>query len=387
MSKRCVFIVLDSIGCGELPDAHLFNDVGSHTLGHVAEKMGEFAIPNLLQSGLGNIEGIPQLEATKNPSANFGRMIETAMGKDTATGHWEFVGCVPDEPFKTFMETGFPDDILDEFIERTGCGGILGNKAISGTVILEELGEEHMRTKKPIVYTSADPVFQIAAHESVIPLETLYDWCKIAYDIVIPRGLSRVIARPFIGEFPNFKRTHNRYDFTFPPPKETVLDRLAEAGVRVTGVGKIPSIYANRGISDDIHTNGNDDGVQKTLECIGDRKGLIFTNLVDFDSLYGHRRNPIGYGKAIERFDTQLPGIIDALDDGDLLIISADHGNDPTYRGTDHTREYVPLLTMVKGGKTGTDLGTRSTFADIGATIGDFFDVEWKIGESFLDNL
>ncbi len=387
MSKRCVFIVLDSIGCGELPDAHLFNDVGAHTLGHVAEHMGKFKIPNLLQSGLGNIEGIPQLAPAENPTANFGRMIETAMGKDTATGHWEFVGCVPDEPFKTFMEHGFPDEILDEFIKKTGCGGVLGNKAISGTVILKELGEEHMRTKKPIIYTSADPVFQIAAHESVIPLETLYDWCKIAFDIVIPHGLSRVIARPFMGEFPDFKRTHNRYDFTFPPPKETVLDRLSEAGIRVTGIGKIPSIYANRGISDDIHTDGNDDGVQKTLDCIGDRSGLIFTNLVDFDSLYGHRRNPIGYGKAIERFDTQLPGIIDALDDGDLLIISADHGNDPTYRGTDHTREYVPLLTVVKGGPTGTDLGTRSTFADIGATIGDFFNVDWNIGESFLDKL
>lgn len=386
MTKRCVFIVLDSLGCGELPDADAFNDLGAHTLGHIVEKMETFTIPNLLSMGLGNIEGIPQLDGVENPNAGFGRMTEVSIGKDTATGHWEFVGCIPDQPFKTFLN-GFPNEIIDEFIEKTGCGGVLGNVAASGTAIIKELGCEHIRTKKPIVYTSADPVFQIAAHEDVIPIETLYAWCKIAYDIVIPRGLSRVIARPFIGDFPEFTRTHQRKDFTFPPPKPTVLDALVKQNIRVTGIGKIPSIYAYRGITDDIHTKNNEEGIAQTLACIGDRDGLIFTNLVDFDMLYGHRRKPIEYGKAIEDFDAQLPKIMDAMEEGDLLIISADHGNDPTFRGTDHTREYVPLLTMIKGKERGKALGTRDAFTDIGATLGEFFGVEWKIGKSFLSEL
>jgi phosphopentomutase len=386
-NKRAVFIVLDSVGCGELPDAADFGDVGSHTLGHIAETVSPFDLPNLRAHGLGNIEGLPQIEPVDSPRASFGRMCEVSLGKDTATGHWEFVGCVLDEPFQTFMESGFPDDIINEFIEATGCGGVLGNRAVSGTVIIKELGKQHEETGWPIVYTSADPVFQIAAHEDVIPLETLYEWCEKAYDIVIPRGLSRVIARPFIGEWPDYTRTPNRHDYTFPPPKRTLLDELVEEDVRVTGIGKISNIYAHRGVTDDIHTVDNDEGVEHTLACIGDRDGLIFTNLVDFDAKYGHRRNPEGYARALEAFDAQLPSIIDALDDGDLLLISADHGNDPTYRGTDHTREYVPLLALVKGADAVSDLGTRSSFADIGATLGEFFDVEWQPGNSFLDAL
>ncbi len=382
--KRAVFIVLDSVGIGELPDAADFGDEGAHTLGHIAETVEGFDVPNLRRLGLGNVEGCPQLPGVESPQGNFGRMAEVSQGKDTATGHWEFAGCILDEPFKTFMEDGFPQQWIDEFIEKTGCGGVLGNKAASGTVIIKELGKEHERTGWPIVYTSADPVFQIAAHQDVVGFETLYEWCEIAYDLVIPRGLSRVIARPFVGEWPEYTRTHHRKDYALPPPKETVLDRLHEEGVYVTGVGKIGNIYAHRGMSDEIHTKDNDDGVRVTLECIGDREGLIFTNLVDFDAKYGHRRNPQGYAEALERFDEQLPEIMSALDDGDLLIISADHGNDPTYRGTDHTREYVPLLTLRKGGTIGRDLGTRRSFADIGATIAEFFDVHWPIGDSFL---
>lgn len=391
--KRAVIVVLDSVGIGELPDAAAYGDVGSDTLGHIAEVVAGFDLPNLRAMGLANIEGVAKanLQPVVAPTAGYGRMLEKSHGKDTATGHWEFVGLIPDEPFKTFPD-GFGPDILDEFIKQTGVGGVLGNRAESGTVILDELGEEHMRTGWPIVYTSADPVFQIAAHEDVVPLETLYKWCEIAYDIVIPKGQSRVIARPFVGSGAgSFERTHNRKDFTFPPPQETVLDRLQAGGVRVTGVGKIGNIYAQQGIDDDIHTLHNDDGVEKTIEAMknNDRgqDNLIFTNLVDFDAKYGHRRNPEGYGKALETFDAQLPAIIDALEPGDLLIITADHGNDPTYPGTDHTREYVPVLAYIKGMETGAELGTRATFADVGATVAAYFGVDWAIGTSFLDAL
>ncbi|RAL20876.1 phosphopentomutase [Lujinxingia litoralis] len=379
--KRAVLIVLDSVGAGELPDADKYGDVGSHTLGHIAETIADFDLPNLRALGLGNIEGIPQIAPVEAPTATFGRMAEKAHGKDTATGHWEFVGIIPDKPFRTFPE-GFDDEIIQEFIEKTGVPGVLGNRAASGTVIIEELGQEHIQTGKPIVYTSADPVFQIAAHEDVVPLETLYKWCEIAYDIVTPRGQSRVIARPFVGEFPEFKRTANRKDYTLPPPSETVLDRLQAAGVRTTGIGKIGNIYAHQGLSDELHSTSNDHGVELTLQCIADRKGLIFTNLVDFDALYGHRRNPRGYADALMTFDRQLPTLIEALDPGDLLIITADHGNDPTFPGTDHTREYVPLLIVEKGRPGSKDLGTRASFADIGATLAAYFGVDWHVGEA-----
>lgn len=383
-SERVVLIVLDSVGVGELPDAADYGDVGSHTLGHIAEEVAGFDLPRLREMGLGNIEGLPQMEAVEKPTANYGRMMERAHGKDTATGHWELVGVVMDEPFRTFPE-GFDEEIIAAFCEAIGVEGVLGNKAASGTEIIKELGEEHIRTGKPIVYTSADPVFQIAAHEEVVPVEKLYEWCEKAYEIAIPAGMSRVIARPFVGEYPDFVRTANRKDYTLAPPKKTVLDALQEAGVRTTAIGKIGNIYASQGLSDEIKTKDNDDGVAKTIECLGDRDGLIFTNLVDFDSKYGHRRDPQGYGDALMRFDDQLERILEAMDRGDLLIITADHGNDPTYRGTDHTREYVPLLVVEVGAEgQGRSLGTRKTFADVGASVADFFGVQWGEGESFL---
>lgn len=381
--KRVVLLVLDSVGVGALPDAADYGDVGSHTLGHIAEVVPGFDLPNLREMGIGNIEGLPQLNPAKRPRASFGRMMEKAQGKDTATGHWEFVGVVMEEPFKTFPD-GFPQEVIDEFCQAIGVEGVLGNRAASGTVIIEELGREHEKTKLPIVYTSADPVFQIAAHEDVIDVATLYDWCEKAYEIAIAAGLSRVIARPFVGTWPDYERTANRKDFTFPPPQKTVLNALQAAGVRTTAIGKIGNIYASKGLSDEIKTRDNDHGVEETINCLADREGLIFVNLVDFDAKYGHRRNPVGYADALMRFDDQLPVIVQAMDKGDLLIITADHGNDPTFPGTDHTREYVPLLVYEKGGENGVDLGTRATFADVGASVADFFGVDWNVGTSFL---
>jgi phosphopentomutase len=384
--RRAVLLVLDSVGIGELPDAADFGDVGADTLGHIIDSVEGFDVPNMRSLGLGNIAGVDRFDPVDEPCANYGRMTEVSPGKDTTSGHFEFAGVLMDEPFRTFPQ-GFPDDIIEEFCERAGVDGVLGNRPESGTVIIEELGREHEETGKPIVYTSADPVFQIAAREDLVGLDTLYEWCEIAYDIVVPRGISRVIARPFVGEWPDYTRTANRKDFSFPPPKKTVMEALRDHGVEVTGVGKIGNIYSSRGLSDEIKTKHNDHGVEVTLECIAERDGLIFTNLVDFDSKFGHRRNPKGYAEALERFDAQLPEIIDALDDDDLLIITADHGNDPTYEGTDHTREYVPVIALVKGGSWGADLGTRSSFADIGATLADYFGVEWEVGTSFLPEL
>ena len=384
---RAVLIVLDSVGIGELPDAAAFGDEGAHTLGHILEAVPEVELPNLRALGLGNIEGFPQMEPVEAPSAHFGRMQEISQGKDTTTGHWEFMGLVLEEPFRTFPD-GFGPNILGPFVERTGCGGVLGNEAASGTVIIESLGREHRETGWPIVYTSADPVFQIAAHEDVVPLQTLYRWCEIAYDIVIPQNLSRVIARPFVGSWPGYQRTANRKDFALPPARDTTLDALQATGVRVTGVGKIGNIYAGRGIGDSLTTKSNLDGIHKTLGCIGDRGGLIFTNLVDFDAQYGHRRDPEGYARCLEEFDVHLPAILDALAEGDLLLITADHGNDPTFRGTDHTREYVPILALLKGQPgPGGSLGSRASFADVGATVADFFGVAWAEGTSFLPQL
>lgn len=385
-NKRAVLIVLDSVGCGEAPDAADFGDVGADTLGHIAQTVDGFDMPNMRSLGLGNIAGIDELDPVDEPCANFGRMREIAPGKDTTSGHWEFAGVLMDKPFRTFPD-GFSDDIIDEFCQKAGVDGVLGNRPESGTVIIKELGREHIATGKPIVYTSADPVFQIAAHMDVVDLDQLYEWCEIAYDIVTPRGISRVIARPFVGEWPNYERTSDRHDFAYPPPNKTMMEALEENGVRVTGVGKISDIYSGHGITDKIKTKSNDHGVEVTLDCIRDRDGFIFTNLVDFDSKYGHRRNPEGYGACLERFDSQLPEIVDALDDGDLLIITADHGNDPTYSGTDHTREYVPLIALVKGGGWAHDLGTRECFSDVGATVADYFGVEWDVGTSFLGEL
>ncbi len=377
-------MVLDSVGIGALPDADEFGDTGSDTLGHIAEVVDGFDLPNLRRLGIGNIEGVDRLDAVDAPTASYGRMIEQSNGKDTSTGHWEMTGIIMDEGFRTFPD-GFGDEIIDEFCDTIGVDGVLGNKPESGTVIIEELGKQHESTGQPIVYTSADPVFQIAAHEDVVDVDTLYQWCQAAYDIVIPRGISRVIARPFVGEWPDYERTSRRKDFACPAPDTTLLDALQEAGIRTTGVGKIGDIYSGQGLDDQIKTEDNDHGVEVTLNCLGDRNGLIFVNLVDFDSKFGHRRNPDGYANCLMRFDDQLSVLLQALDDGDLLIITADHGNDPTFRGTDHTREYVPVLAYEKGGQTnGRDLETRSTFADVGASVADFFDVDWEVGDSFL---
>jgi len=384
--KRAVLIVLDSVGIGEAPDAADFGDAGADTLGHIAQANPGFAMPNMRSLGLGNIEGVSAIESVDESCANFGRMQEIAPGKDTTSGHWEFAGVLMDKPFLTFPD-GFPDDIISEFCAKIGVDGVLGNCPESGTVIIERLGREHIETGKPIVYTSADPVFQIAAHEDFVSVETLYAWCEAAYEIVTPRGVSRVIARPFVGEWPHYKRTANRHDFAVPPPSKTMMEALQEAGVDVTGVGKISDIYAGHGIATSLKTTSNDHGVATTLGCIRERDGFIFTNLVDFDSKYGHRRDPKGYADALERFDSQVPEILEALEDGDLLMITADHGNDPTYRGTDHTREYVPIIALIKGAAYGNDLGTRRCFSDVGATIADYFGVKWEVGESFLQSL
>jgi phosphopentomutase len=316
-------------------------------------------------------------------------MVETAFGKDTATGHWEFMGLVLDKPFKTFPD-GFPPELMDSFLKAIGVEGALGNRAASGTAIIEELGEEHARTGYPIVYTSADPVFQIAAHEDVVPLATLYEWCEAAFELVIPAGLSRVIARPFVGEFPNYTRTYNRKDYALTPPRRTFLNDLADAGVVTLGIGKIPSIYAHVGIPQGISTKGNAHGIEETLKAMRESEaGFVFTNLVDFDMLYGHRRNPAGYAQCLQDFDAKLPEILAELGDDDLLLIAADHGNDPTYRGTDHTREYVPMIAYSPSMNGGVNIGTRATFADVGRTIVEFFGAgtEIDLGESFLREL
>lgn len=387
-APQCTFVVIDSVGIGELPDAADYGDVGSDTLGHIATAVGGLALPNLRRLGLGNItrpEPILGCEPVADPTGAYGKAAERAFGKDTATGHWEFMGLVLDQPFTTFPD-GFPPEIIEPFLERIGRERVLGNRAASGTVIIAELGEEHVRTGDPIVYTSADPVLQIAAHEDVVPLETLYEWCEIAYEIAIPAGLSRVIARPFVGEHP-YTRTYNRKDYALAPPRPTFLDALEGAGIGTLGIGKIPSIYAHRGIADEVHTKGNDEGITATAEAMRSRSHrFVFTNLVDFDMLYGHRRNPEGYAECLRAFDRRLPELTEAMRPGDLLVIAADHGNDPTYRGTDHTREYVPIVCWSPAMADGVDLGVRETFADIGRTVLDFFDVTAPagLGESFL---
>ena len=390
VDKQCVVIVLDSVGVGEMPDAGEFGDAGADTLGHIDQEIG-LNLPNLAALGLGNIARqapFKTLIPNRAPTGAFGKMAMYSAGKDSATGHWELMGLITEEPFKTFPD-GFPDEIIDAFITKTGVPGVLANRATSGTVIIKELGREHQETGKPIVYTSADPVFQIAAHEETIPIETLYEYCQIAYDIAVPYGLNRVIARPFVGTWPDYERTYRRRDFTVPPPGQTTLDQLADGGVSIVGVGKISQLYAGRGLSRVVKSKGNADGIEKTLECMKDRtEELVYTNLVDFDSKYGHRRNPEGYAAALQAFDEALPRLLEALGPQDLLILTADHGNDPTYRGTDHTREYVPVLAYGAWIEPG-ELGIRTSFADLGATVAAFLErPEASVsGTSFLDDL
>lgn len=387
---RIFLIVLDSVGIGELPDAHKFGDEGAHTLGHIAEKMEGFKIPNLESMGLANIEPITSVQAQSDPGSYYGKMGELSVGKDTSTGHWELMGLKISTPFNTYPE-GFPQELIEAFSKQTGRG-VIGNKPASGTEILDELGEQHIKTGDLIVYTSADSVFQIAAHEEVVPLEELYRICETARALTMEDSaypVLRVIARPFVGKPGQFERTANRKDYSLKPPAPTVMNALVEARLDSIAIGKIADIYAGEGVSDSIKTKDNMDGVDKLLQVM-DRsfKGLAFLNLVDFDAKFGHRRDPVGYGQALEEFDARLPEIKSKLSENDLLILTADHGNDPVHPGTDHTREYVPLLVYYPGLNKGESLGVRETFADVGATVAENFGVESPlIGKSFLSNL
>jgi phosphopentomutase len=382
--ERITLIVLDSLGMGEMPDAAAWGDAGADTLGHICESR-EVKMPNLQRWGLGNVRHLSGVPSVARPRASFGRCALRSNGKDTTTGHWEMAGIILEQAFPTYPE-GFPPDIIERFISETGVPGILGNYPASGTEIIKELGAEHVRTGKPIVYTSADSVFQIAAHEEVIDVPRLYEICETARNIL--RGeheVGRVIARPFLGEPGAFKRTENRHDYAVPPPADMLLPVLSEAGLDVVAVGKISSIYDASGVTEELPGKNNDQSIDQTIHALrGDTRGLIFSNLVDFDMLYGHRRDVEGYALALEHFDTRLPEIEDAMRDTDLLIITADHGNDPTFRGTDHTREYAPLLVFGKNARAGVNLGDRPSLADIGQTIADNFGLRLIAGNSFL---
>jgi phosphopentomutase len=385
--RRIIWIVLDSVGIGAMPDAAAFGDPpGGDTLGNIARRRG-LDIPNLAALGLGNIRPIPGIAPAAAPAASYGRCALASPGKDTTTGHWEMVGIHLAKPFPLYPH-GFPPEIMDEFERRIGRSS-LGNKAASGTEIINELGEEHMRTGSPIVYTSADSVFQIAAHEEVIPLWELYKICETARDILRgPHEVGRVIARPFLGSPGKFTRTANRHDYAVPPPKGMLLDQLDERGVKVYSVGKIFDVFLGRGIRDEVKTKSNADGMAKTLAAMGELDaGLIFVNLVDFDQQYGHRNDIEGYGAALEQFDAWLPEFQSALKEGDLAIFTADHGCDPCIPGTDHSREYVPLLASGPQAKRGVDLGLRATLSDIGQTVAANFGAKLAHGDSFLERI
>lgn len=387
--KRIFLVVMDSVGIGEAPDAKQFDDLGADTLGHIAERMNGLNMPTMGKLGLSNIREIKGIDKADQPLAHYTKMQEASNGKDTMTGHWEIMGLYIDQPFQTFPD-GFPDDLLDELKEKTGRG-IIGNKPASGTEILVELGEEHMRTGDLIVYTSADSVLQIAAHEDVVPIDELYEICETARKMTMNDKymVGRIIARPFVGEPGAFERTSNRHDYALKPFGRTVMNALEDGGFDVVALGKISDIYDGEGVTKAIRTKDNDDGMEKFIQSIDeDFHGLNFLNLVDFDAKYGHRRDPEGYGKALETFDERLPEVLEKLKEDDLLIITADHGNDPVHHGTDHTREYVPLIVHHKGVTSGKALPIRETFADIGATIAENFGVDMpKYGKSFLDEI
>ncbi len=367
--EKTLVVVLDSVGAGEMPDAAKFGDKGANTLAHTAQAVGGLHMPNLGALGLGNITDIQGVPPTNAARGFWGKAAEQSNGKDTTTGHWELMGVITKQPFSKWPD-GFPPEIINEFVRRTGRG-VLGNKPASGTQIIEELGPQQVETGKWIVYTSADSVFQIAAHEEVIPLEELYKACEIAREILDPYRVARVIARPYVGKPGAFKRTYNRRDFSMKPTGQTVMDLLQEHEIPVIAVGKIHDIFAGRGMDRSVHTEGNDDGMVQTEKLLKETKnGFIFTNLVDFDMLYGHRRNPRGYAAALEAFDAFWPRLTAAAGDNTLVIVTADHGCDPTATwSTDHTREYIPIIAWYAGIKTGHDLGVRSTFADVGATV------------------
>ncbi|MBN8200358.1 phosphopentomutase [Bacillus sp. NTK034] len=387
--KRVFLIVMDSVGIGEAPDADKFGDKGADTLGHIAEKMNGLKMPNMGKLGLSNISEIKGIEKAEKPMAFYTKMQEASNGKDTMTGHWEIMGLNIQTPFRVFSD-GFPPELISELEARTGRK-IIGNKPASGTEILVELGEEHMKTGALIVYTSADSVLQIAAHEDIIPIEEQYKICKIARELTLDEKymVGRVIARPFLGEPGNFQRTSNRHDYALKPFDRTVMNEMADSGLDVLAIGKISDIFDGEGVTEAIRTTSNMDGMDKLIETFEKEfTGLSFLNLVDFDALFGHRRDPEGYGKALEEFDERLPEVFEKMQNGDLLMITADHGNDPVHHGTDHTREYVPLLVYSKDMKEGQELPISETFADIGATIADNFNVKMPaFGKSFLNQL
>lgn len=390
MSKfnRVCLVVLDSAGIGEMPDAADWGDAGSHTLGHIFASRS-VNVPNLRSLGLGNITPLDGVAPSSDPIGCFGKCTLKSDGKDTTTGHWEMAGIVLKQGFPKYPD-GFPERIIDAFVTKAHVPGILGNIPASGTEIIKELGEEHVRTGKPIVYTSADSVFQIAAHEEVIPVDRLYEICEVARGILTGDDeVARVIARPFLGSnASDFKRTENRHDYAVPPPDGNLLPKLKDAGLDVVCIGKIASIYDNLGVTEDLTAKNNEQAIDQTINALNaDSSGLIFSNLVDFDMLYGHRRDVEGYAQALEHFDTRLPEIFNALREDDLLILTADHGNDPTYRGSDHTREYVPLLVYGKSAKHGVDLGTRGSLSDIGQTIAENFALKIDDGNSFLNEV
>ncbi|WP_281487147.1 phosphopentomutase [Lysinibacillus sphaericus] len=382
-------VVMDSVGIGEAPDAANFGDVGAHTLGHIAEKMNGLTMPVMESMGLANIEPLQGMQATNEPKAYYGKMQEASVGKDTMTGHWEIMGLNIDKPFKVYPD-GFPADLIAELEKRTGRK-VLCNQPASGTQVIEDFGKEHMETGAIIVYTSADPVLQIAAHEEIIPLEELYKICEIARELTLqPEYLvGRVIARPFIGTPGDFSRTSNRHDYALKPFGRTTMNVLKDGGLDVIAIGKISDIFNGEGVTDAVRTKNNTDGMDKFAEVVRrDFHGMSFLNLVDFDANFGHRRDPLGYGQALEEFDARLTEVTSAMSEDDLLIITADHGNDPTFHGTDHTREYVPLIVYSPRFNGGAELELRETFADIAATVAENFQVEAPaFGKSFLQEL
>ncbi len=385
--KRTVIIVLDGAGIGAMPDAPEWGDAGSDTFGHICESR-QLNLPNLQSLGLGNIRPLHDVPAVERPRGGYGKCALKSNGKDTTTGHWEMAGIILERAFPTYP-TGFPQSIIDQFIERTQVPGILGNVPASGTEIIKELGEEHVKTGKPIVYTSADSVFQVAAHEEVIPLKRLYGICETARDTL--RGeheVGRVIARPFLGAPGSFYRTENRHDYAIPPPRENLLPLLSENGLDVVCIGKIASIYDSTGVTEDLIAKNNEQSIDQTIRALHETtRGLIFSNLVDFDMLYGHRRDTEGYARALEHFDSRWPEIESAMREDDLVMITSDHGNDPTFRGTDHTREFAPLIVFGKRAKPEVNLGTRRSLADIGKTIAENFGLYLHAGDSFLTDI
>ena len=388
--NNAIVIILDGVGVGALPDAADYGDAGSDTLAHTAEAVGGLSLPNLASLGLGNLHAIEGVPSVARPAAGHGRMVEVSKGKDSTTGHWELMGVRTERPYPTYPD-GFPPDLIEAFTAATGYG-VLGNKAASGTQIIQELGDEHVATGKLIVYTSADSVFQIAAHEEVVPLEELYRVCETTRALLEPpHEMSRVIARPFLGADGEYTRTPNRHDYSIKPPEHLLLARLAERGIPVEAVGKIADLYADTGISRKHVSKSNAMGMSILADIYAANDGaptLYLLNLVDFDMLWGHRNNPEGMARDLEAFDVWLGGFLGDLREGDLLLLTADHGNDPTTPSTDHSREYVPLLAKIGGRDTGPDLGVRETFADLGATLAEHFDVPApELGRSFLAEL